>query len=157
MIVEKCNLSQRNIQEVRTIPTSPDGFDGWRDTRRYFASQLPRLGGKYEYESRGIQLKPFPHDTLGLFQNTGTIIAYGILLKNCSGYYQFDPASIFNIAPITSEELRKINFDPNFKRLCQSKLYLCNSKEELDPKCLHRLLVLLKRKRSAYLGKRGTP
>ena len=157
MIVQKCNLGQRNIQEVRVLPLSSDpryGFRGEWHVRWYLTQKLPRLGGKFEYETQGIRLKPFSHDTLVLFQWKGQAIAYGMLLKCCPRYYQFDPESICLITPITPAELSRI--EQNFNGFYQSKLYLCNSKEELDQRRLRCLLALLRRKRSAYLGKRGT-
>lgn len=154
MLIQKCSLGQyslQDIQEVRVIPTSPEEFPTEGSVRRYLEHTLPRLDGRYEYESRGIRLKPFPHNTLALVQWNGALAAYGILWGSGSGYYRFDPRSIRSIAPVTSEELRRIDVDPGFQGLCQSKLYLCGSKETLDRRRLRRLILLLKRKRSAYL------
>ena len=155
MTVQKCSLSDYEIYDIQEARVLPLTFDEYRQLWRYLTRELPTLGGKFEYAAKGIVLKPFPHDTLILFQWSGCIRACGIMWRRCKGYYQFDPDSIRMITPITSAELRRINADPKLKRLCRSMLYLCGSREKLDPRRLRRLLALLGRKRDSYLRKRG--
>ena len=149
MTVQKYNLSDYEIYDIQEVRVLPLTFDGYRQLRRYLTRELPSLGGKFEYESKGIVLKPIPHDTLTLFQWRGCAVACGIMWRRCKGYYQFDPESLRMIDPITSSELRRL--EPDFKGFRQSMLYLCGSRETLDQRRLRRLLALLERKRSAYL------
>lgn len=153
MTVQGYSLSdyeRYDIQEARVLPLK---FDEYRQLRRYLVRELPALGGKFEYESKGIVLKPRPHDTLVLFQWRGCAAACGIMRRRCKGYYQFDPESLRMIDPVTSAELRRL--EPDFKGFRQSMLYLCGSRETLDQRRLRRLLALLGRKRGSYLRKRG--
>lgn len=153
MTVQKYSFSDYEIYDIQEVRVLPLTFDGYCQLRRYLIQELPNLGGKFEYESRGIRLKPSPHDTLILFQWRGCAIACGIMWRRCKGYYQFDPESIRMIAPVTSVELKQV--EPEFKGFRRSMLYLCGSREKLDQRRLRRLLALLEKKRDAYLRKRG--
>lgn len=153
MTVQEHSLSDYEIYDIQEVRVLPLTFRGYRQLRRYLTRELPELGGKFEYESRGIRLKPSPYDTLILFQWRGHAVACGIMWRRCKGYYQFDPESIRMIAPITSAELKEI--DPDFKGFRRPMLYLCASREKPDQRRLRRLLALLGRKRGTYLRKRG--
>lgn len=153
MTVQEHSLSDYEIYDIQEVRVLPLMFDEYRQLWRYLTRELPALDGKFEYAAKGIVLKPFPHDTLILFQWSGCIRACGIMWRRCKGYYQFDPESIRMIAPITAAELRRL--EPDFKGFRRSMLYLCASREKLDPRRLRRLLALLGRKRGSYLRKRG--
>lgn len=153
MTVQEHSLGDYEIYDIQEVRVLPLMFDEYRQLWRYLTRELPALDGKFEYAAKGIVLKPFPHDTLILFQCSGCIRACGIMWRRCKGYYQFDPESIRMIAPITAAELRRL--EPDFKGFRRSMLYLCASREKLDQRRLRRLLALLGRKRGSYLRKRG--
>lgn len=112
-----------NIQEIRILPMDrKEEFKTEEAARKFLATELVQLDGKYYYRERGIDVKNVY--ALILFQYGTSIIGYGILRNvkdgaimdiidgkriQYNGYLQFFAMTIHNIANVALSEIQQID------------------------------------------------
>lgn len=108
-----------DIKEIRILTTSSElEFETEEEIRDYLNHELPKdQEGKYWYREKGIEVEG--KDILVIFWYKNKGIGCGILHNRVkekfgiySGYLEFYPETVFNICPISEEEIHRFSDIP---------------------------------------------
>lgn len=108
-----------DIKEIRILITNSElEFENRKKIRKYLRDELPKeQEGRYWYRERGIDVEN--KDTLVIFWHQKEGVGCGILHdreKEVNGEYNgflcFYPETVFNISPISEDEIHRLSDIP---------------------------------------------